>query len=99
MGQGFSAAPIRDAAQGLTVPEAVQLAPVAAVALDQLNRLPPSLAGGEGGVMIDPPALAEKLLLFRREAAIALRRELEETGAFVAEVRRASLESAMSAQE
>ena len=82
------------AAAGLSVPEAAQQAPVAGLLLEALNLRPPTV--GAGGVLTDPPALAQKLLYWRREAARALVADLQEdTDRRIAEVRRKSLERSM----
>jgi hypothetical protein len=95
MGQGFSA--VGDKAFGLSVPEAVQLTPVAGLLLEALSLRPPVV--GAGGALTDPPALAQKLLLYRRDAASALAEELKgKVDESLAEVRRKSLEKTVLAQ-
>lgn len=72
MGEGFSGV---EAAIGLSLPLAVQQVPVAGVMFEALTLNPPH-TGPLSGMLIDPSALAQDLLLHRRHAAKALAERL-----------------------
>ena len=99
-GQGFEGV---DEAVGLSLPLAVQQTPMASAMYEALAHRPPAPwpalgAGGSSLSLVDPPSLARRLLVRRRDAAEALARRLDEdVEAALTEVRKTSLEEQLSA--